>query len=157
MKNSPGAKPFPCLQSSALSSAGLSAISICHNKPPLSHAGNYRFRSRTAARIDFISLQPWLPPLQQGSLSWHQSSWNGSPALPQPGIYCLWQQGQPGNSPCRWLHLPAAFTHLYYLNNWSALLPGSTLWSTAFGNKYLIVHTTERSSDGLRCDSRSVY
>lgn len=67
MKNSPGAKPLPCLQSSALYSAALSAISICHNKPPLSHAGNYRLRSRTAARIDFISLQPWLAPLKQGS------------------------------------------------------------------------------------------
>lgn len=49
MKNSPGAKPLPCLQSSALSCAAPSAISICHNKPPLSQAGNYRFRSRTAA------------------------------------------------------------------------------------------------------------
>lgn len=48
MKNSPGAKALPCLQSSALSSAARSAISICHNKPPLSQAGNYRFRSRTA-------------------------------------------------------------------------------------------------------------
>lgn len=69
MKNSPGAKPLPCLQSSALSSAARSATSICHNKPPLSHAGNYRFRSRTAARIDFMSLQPWLAPLKQGSSS----------------------------------------------------------------------------------------
>lgn len=146
MKNSPGAKPLPCLQSSALSSAARSAISICHNKPPLSQAGNYRLRSRTAARIHFTAgssaaLTPEL--LQQGE--------------PSPGIHCLWQQGQPGNSQWWWLHLPAAFTHLYYLNNWSALLPGSTLCSTAFGNKYLIVHTTERSSDGLRCDRISVY
>lgn len=149
MKNSPGAKPLPCLQSSALSCGAQSAISICHNKPPLSQAGNYRFRSRTAARIHFTALQP----LRQGV----QQPWHPSPALAQPGIYCLWQQGQPGNSQWWWLHLPAAFTHLYYLNNWSALLPGSTLCSTAFGNKYLIVHTTERSSDGLRCDSRGVY
>lgn len=69
MKSSPGAKPLPRLQSSALYSAALSAISLCHNKRPLSRAGNYRFRSRTAARIDFISLQPWLAPLKQGSSS----------------------------------------------------------------------------------------
>lgn len=148
MKNSPGAKALPCLQSSALSSAARSAISICHNKPPLSQAGNYRFRSRTA---------PGSISWQGAQQPWHPSSCEGSPALAQPGIHCLWQQGQPGNSQRWWLHLPAAFTHLYYLNNWAAPLPGSTLCSTAFGNKYLIVHTTERSSDGLRCDSRSVY
>lgn len=146
MKNRPRAKPPPCRQSSALYSADPSAISIRDNKPPLCHAGNYRLRSRTPDRIGYISGSSGVG--DAGTPRARESS-HRSGQRPR--------QARPGNSDRRRLRPPAALTHLYYLNNWSPLLRGSTCWWRAFGNKYLIAPTREKSSDGLRCDSRSVY